>query len=131
MLVFKIGGKATLPAAPEPAKLVLDPPPFTGTAQQVADGQHSYQNSCSFCHGDAALGGVLNPNLQYSASLADAKLWQQIVHDGLLKENGMVGWSANFSPQKIENIRQYVIKRANEDKALEAAAAKPVKTASR
>ncbi len=36
----------------------------------------------------------------------------------------MVAWSANMTPAQIENIRLYVIKRANEDKALELQAAK-------
>jgi alcohol dehydrogenase (cytochrome c)/quinohemoprotein ethanol dehydrogenase len=31
----------------------------------------------------------------------------------------MVAWSANMTPEQIENIRLYVIKRANEDRALE------------
>jgi quinohemoprotein ethanol dehydrogenase len=129
LLVFKIGGKATLPPAPADAKLPLDPPPFTGKPEQVADGASHYQNSCSVCHGDAAIAGGLNPDLRHAASLGKPALWQQIVHDGILKENGMVGWSANFSPEQIENIRHYVIKRANEDKALEASA--PAKVAMR
>ena len=35
LLVFKIGGKVTLPAPPADADLVLDPPPFSGTAAQA------------------------------------------------------------------------------------------------
>ena len=128
LLVFKVGGKAVLPAAPADAKLPLDPPPFTGKPEQVADGVSHYQNSCSFCHGDAGIAGGLNPDLRHSAILGNAKQWQAVVHDGILKENGMVAWAANFSPAQIENIRQYVIKRANEDKALEGA---PKKIASR
>ena len=44
---------------------------------------------------------------------------QQVVHDGLLAENGMVAWKDQFSREEIEAIRLYVLKRANEDKALE------------
>ena len=32
----------------------------------------------------------------------------------------MVAWKGEYTPAQIENIRQYVIRRANEDKALEA-----------
>ena len=124
LLVFKVGGKGVLPAAPADAKLPLDPPPFVGKPEQVADGVSHYQNSCSFCHGDAAVAGGLNPDLRHSAILGNAKQWQAVVHDGILKENGMVAWAANFSPAQIENIRQYVIKRANEDKSLEGASKK-------
>ena len=119
LLVFKIGGTAKLPAALPEDKRVLDPPPFTGKPDQVTDGSSHYGNSCSVCHGNAAVSGALNPDVRHSAALGNAKLWQQIVHDGLLKDNGMVAWAGQYSPDQIENIRQYVIKRANEDKALE------------
>jgi quinohemoprotein ethanol dehydrogenase len=119
MLVFKIGGKATLPAVGPEAMAVLDPPPFTGKPTQLVEATSHYANSCGVCHGDSAIAGGLNPDLRHSASLSNPKLWQKIVHDGMLKDNGMVGWSKNFSPAQIENIRQYVIMRANQDKALE------------
>ncbi len=119
LLVFKIGGKAKLPAPVPEAMAVLDPPPFTGKPEQAATGLSIYANSCSVCHGDSGVAGGLNPDLRHSASLSNPKLWQQIVHDGLLKDNGMVGWSKDYNATQIEGIRQYIIKRANEDKALE------------
>lgn len=42
-----------------------------------------------------------------------------IVHDGALKANGMVSFANVMSADDAEAIRHYVIKRANEDKALE------------
>jgi quinohemoprotein ethanol dehydrogenase len=129
MLVFRVGGTATLPAAPPESKAVLDPPPVTGTPEQAAAGAHLYGRTCFACHGDAAVAGGLNPDLRHSAILGNPKQWQKVVHDGILKENGMVGFAANYKPEQIENIRHYVIKRANEDKALEAKGGK--KAASR
>ena len=121
MLVFKVGAKGQLPPPPADAKRVLDPPPFIASKASAADaGASPYQNSCSVCHGDAAIAGGLNPDLRHSASLGNEKLWQQIVHDGILSANGMVAWKGEYTPAQIENIRQYVIRRANEDKALEA-----------
>jgi alcohol dehydrogenase (cytochrome c)/quinohemoprotein ethanol dehydrogenase len=58
--------------------------------------------------------------LRRSGFLADPKSWQMIVHDGALKDNGMIAWSPVLTPAQIETIRLYVIKRANEDKALAA-----------
>jgi quinohemoprotein ethanol dehydrogenase len=118
MLVFKLGAKGTLPALKPEATALLDPPPFTGKPEQAAEGQGHYQNSCSFCHGDSGVAGGLNPDLRHSAALNNPKLWQDIVHDGILSNNGMVAWNKNFSADQIETIRQYIIKRANEDKAL-------------
>jgi quinohemoprotein ethanol dehydrogenase len=120
LLVFKIGGKAALPPVQPEAMAVLDPPPFTGKPEQLVEATTHYANSCGVCHGDSAIAGGLNPDLRHSASLNNPKLWQEIVHDGILKDNGMVAWSKNFTPAQIENIRQYVIMRANQDKALEA-----------
>jgi quinohemoprotein ethanol dehydrogenase len=128
LLVFKIGGKATLPAVAPESMAVLDPPPFTGKPEQVAIGATIYANSCSVCHGDSGIAGGLNPDLRHSATLSNAKLWQQIVHDGLLKENGMVAWNKDYDAVQIEGVRQYIIKRANEDKALEGKAPKKVAT---
>lgn len=71
------------------------------------------------CHGNAAVAGSLNPDLRHSSALGKKDLWQQIVHDGLLAQNGMVAWKDQFSPEQIEAMRLYVLKRANEDKALE------------
>jgi len=119
LLVFKLDANGTLPPVTPQSQVVLDPPPSTGTPEQIADGSHSYGNSCSVCHGDAAVAGGLVPDLRHSAAINSPQLWQQIVHDGILKERGMVAWSANMTPAQIENIRLYVIKRANEDKALE------------
>ena len=118
LMVFKLGGKGTLPPPPPNAKRVLDPPPPSGTAQQIAAGEKWYTNSCSVCHGNAAVAGKLNPDIRHSVALGNPKLWQEIVHDGVLKQNGMVGWKGQFTPAQIEEIRLYTIKRANEDKAL-------------
>ena len=122
VLVFKLGGQATLPPLTQQSKLVLDPPAATGTPAQTAEGATLYNNSCGVCHGDAAVAGTLVTDLRTSPALNSPDLWQQIVHDGVMKDRGMVAWSKNFTPAQIENIRLYVIKRANEDKALEAAA---------
>jgi alcohol dehydrogenase (cytochrome c)/quinohemoprotein ethanol dehydrogenase len=98
---------------------VLDPPPFTGTAAQVAAGATLYSNKCIVCHGVAAVAGALVTDIRHSAALNSDKQWQLIVHDGLLKDKGMVGWAGEYTPEQIEAIRQYVIRRANDDKAFE------------
>jgi alcohol dehydrogenase (cytochrome c)/quinohemoprotein ethanol dehydrogenase len=119
LLVFKLGGTAALPPAPPLDRRPLDPPPFTGTAAQVASGAYSFGRYCGQCHNDAAIGSTVLPDLRRSAALENQDTWMAIVHDGALKANGMVGFAPSLGRPQIENIRQYVIKRANEDKALE------------
>ncbi len=119
LLVFKLGADGSLPPLKPTPALVLDPPAPAGTPKQIALGEKLYSNSCSVCHGVSAVAGALNPDLRHSSTLGKKDLWQQVVHDGLLAENGMVAWKDQFSREQIEAIRLYVLKRANEDKALE------------
>jgi quinohemoprotein ethanol dehydrogenase len=124
LLVFKLGAKGSLPAVPPMAKMVLDPPAFSGKPEQVAAGAGTYARYCSVCHGDAAVSGSLNPDLRHSGAISDMNALKAIVIDGALQHNGMVSFKSALKAEDSENIRQYLIKRANEDKALEAKAAK-------
>jgi quinohemoprotein ethanol dehydrogenase len=124
LLVFKLGGKARLPAMPAADDLPLDPPGLTAAANVVQGGAQLYGRYCTVCHGDAAIqasgrGGII-PDLRYSGTLASAENWKMIVHDGALKDNGMVSFASVMSAAEADSIRQYVIARANEDKALAA-----------
>ena len=119
LLVFKLGGTAALPPARPLNRRPLDPPPFRGTDAQVASGAYNYGRYCSQCHNDAAVGSTVLPDLRRSAALERQETWMAIVHDGILKDNGMVSFAPSLDRDEIEAIRQYVIKRANEDKALE------------
>lgn len=127
LLVFKLGGKAKLSNPLLVDTLPLDPPAFTGTKAQVAKGSYNFGRLCSTCHGDAAIGGGVLPDLRRSGFIQDRAAFQQVVHDGALVDLGMASFSDSLSPDEIEDVRQYVIHRANEDKALEKAA-KPAST---
>jgi quinohemoprotein ethanol dehydrogenase len=118
LLVFKLGGTAKLPAAPKPDQIPLDPPPVTGTAEQITLGADRYGRYCGVCHGDAAVAGPIVPDLRHSPVLNDPAVWQSITQEGALKENGMVSFAKVMTPAETDAIRHYVIKRANEDKAL-------------
>jgi PQQ-dependent dehydrogenase (methanol/ethanol family) len=117
LLVFKLGGKAALPAASPVDPGPLNPPANIAGAD-IATGSARYGRYCGLCHGDAAISSGILPDLRRSSALGDAATWQKIVHDGALKDAGMVAWSPVMTAQEIEAIRAYVIKRANEDKAL-------------
>ena len=119
LVVFKLGAKGQLPTPPPSVERVLDPPPLSGTPEQLALGTKLYTNTCSVCHGASAVSGALNPDLRHSAVLGNAEAWGKIVFGGALAHNGMVAWDKQFTADQIEAIRLYVIMRANEDKALE------------
>ena len=114
--------KGQLPAMKELNQLPLDPPPFTGKPEQVAAGADKFARYCSVCHGDAALPGTINPDLRRSQYINAAEGIRAVVIDGVLMHGdnpkGMVSFKSALSADDVENIRQYLIKRANEDKAL-------------
>jgi quinohemoprotein ethanol dehydrogenase len=118
LLVFKLGGKAKLPDPGPNSRPPLDPPAFTGTPAQIAEGGKQYGQFCGVCHGDAAIGTGVSRDLRRAASLGDAKIWDQIVMGGALKDAGMISWKEELIPAQSEAIRQYVINRAHEDKKL-------------
>lgn len=119
LLVFKLGATGELPQPPPMSRLVLDPPPFTGTVQQVAYGGSLYGRYCLVCHGDAAIAGGLVPDLRRSATIGYPETIESVVIDGALSHNGMVSFAAALLPADAEAIRHYLVKRANEDKNLE------------
>ena len=118
LLVFKLGGTAKLPPEPSLAETPLDPPVFKGTAQAATAGSNLFGRFCGVCHGDAAIGSGVVPDLRRSAALGDPKTWNAIVHGGAMKATGMVSFANVMSAEQAETVRQYVIKRANEDKIL-------------
>jgi quinohemoprotein ethanol dehydrogenase len=113
MLAFKLGGRASLPPAPEVKPQVLTPPRATAGPATVKKGEELYQRYCGGCHGDVAVSGGILPDLRYSGALANEQ-WFGIVRDGMLKPYGMVGFSRELSRQDVETIRAYVIFRANQ-----------------
>ena len=124
LLVFKLGGTIQLPAAPAEASLPLNPPTDSATPAQLAQGADYYSRFCEMCHGGSAIAGGVHPDLRHSLALSNRESWQAVVHDGGKKDRGMVAWSSVMNPDQIETIRLYVIKRANEDKALAAGEAR-------
>jgi quinohemoprotein ethanol dehydrogenase len=114
VLVFKVGGTATLPAL-EPRELVLNPPADTADAHTVAAGGALFGRFCSVCHGENAVGGGVVPDLRASSFLGN-DFFYEIVLNGAMKDNGMASFNRILDHQKAESIRAYVIHRANEDK---------------
>jgi quinohemoprotein ethanol dehydrogenase len=123
LLAFKLGGKVTLPPAPEVKPPLLSPPRSTADVAEIKKGEALYQGYCSGCHGDVAVSGGVLPDLRYSATLANDQ-WFQIVLDGMLEQYGMVSFSKEITMQKAEAIREYVIFRANQSLAAGSAAHK-------
>jgi quinohemoprotein ethanol dehydrogenase len=112
LLVYKLNGKAALPAAPPVVAQVLDPPENFGDAATRTRGQGLYEQSCTGCHeGGRMFTGY--PDLNYTVALKNAALFKSVVLDGALRENGMMPFNKSLSAQDAEAIRAYLTFRAN------------------
>ena len=63
------------------------------------------------------------PDLRYASEIKDPKAMDLVVREGSLQANGMVAFKDEVSPKDLEEIRAYVIHRANQDKAQASGAA--------
>jgi len=113
LLVFKLGGTATLPPL-EPRAFVINPPPEPSDAASIARGEPLYTQYCSACHGENAVGGGVVPDLRAS-NLLSMDFYYNIVLDGALKDAGMASFKSALSRDDATAVRNYVIHRANQD----------------
>ena len=125
LVVLKLGGAVTLPAAPA-TKLAWNPPAPIGTPAQIAAGKAHFGRYCQVCHGDSAIGNGFTPDLRVSGTLASADAWKSVLLDGALKDRGMVSFAKVLTPADAEAIRAYVIERSNWTKKNLPDAAAPV-----
>lgn len=130
LLVYKLGGTATLPEPLSYTPPQLNPPANFGDAALLAQGEMHYTAYCASCHG-TSVGRVSSvfPDLRYAAALNVGDLFKAIVIDGVLQNNGMVSFAAQLTPQDAEAIRAYVVSLANAAKDAEAAAVQAVPAA--
>ncbi|WP_435418841.1 PQQ-dependent dehydrogenase, methanol/ethanol family [Parerythrobacter aurantius] len=119
LLVFKLGADGKLPPMKELASLPLDPPPSRASEAVIATGKAKYARYCAVCHAPAAVGSTVLPDLRRSATIASKDAFSAVVYDGILKDRGMVSFKGSLTKEEIDAVREYIIKRANEDKVLE------------
>jgi alcohol dehydrogenase (cytochrome c)/quinohemoprotein ethanol dehydrogenase len=128
ILVYKQGGTAHLPTKVvnivSTTSRTLNPPLLTGTNEQVLDGQGVYARTCAVCHGADAIADKTAPDLRYTTLLNSQRDWDDVVIRGSRATNGMASFKNQLADQDSENLRQYIISRANQDKAAEQARAR-------
>jgi quinohemoprotein ethanol dehydrogenase len=113
LLVFKLGGTGALPAL-EPRAIVINPPPEPADAASIARGEPLFDQYCSACHGEHAIGGGVVPDLRASNFLS-MDFFYNIVLDGALKDAGMAAFKSALSRDDVTAIRNFIIHRANQD----------------
>jgi quinohemoprotein ethanol dehydrogenase len=116
LLVFKLGGQASLPPLPAGPALPFDAPQSTADAATIAAGGALFGRFCSVCHGEAAVGGGVVPDLRTSPFLG-TDAWYNIVLRGALREGGMAAFGPVLDTDQASAIGAYVTSRAIEDAA--------------
>jgi quinohemoprotein ethanol dehydrogenase len=136
LLVFRLGGTATLPTA-MPANAMtssrtrIDPPLLTASNETVFAGQQAYEANCARCHGPEAVPGAGStaPDLRYSGLLPFTSglggAWNNTVRDGDRAQRGMPGFGRTLPLETTDAILHYIIKRANDEKEIQSSRRTP------
>ncbi len=112
VLVYKLGGKASLPPPKNAPAAPPEPPPLTADANTVNHGRDLYNGNCGVCHGLSAVSGGVVPDLRYLSPEKHA-IFPGIVF-GARASRGMPSFAGRLKPDEIEAIHQYLIKRAHD-----------------
>src|ERR1700722_11230184 len=113
MLVFKLGGTASLPALDVPQQPALSSLPNHASSATIHKGEQLFQTYCAGCHGDVAVSGGVLPDLRFSGALKGDE-WFDDVLGGMLQSQGMVSFAKEVSHDDAADIRAYVIFRRNQ-----------------
>jgi quinohemoprotein ethanol dehydrogenase len=126
LLAFKLGGSATpLPPARQPQQTPAPPQLQAATAQQAPRGAGLFFKYCVFCHGgqgEARLSAY--PDL-FRLNAAVHAQFQDIVHGGSLKNNGMASFADVLSTEDVAAIQAFLAQGQAALFSQEQAAAKP------
>ncbi|NNL85815.1 MAG: PQQ-dependent dehydrogenase, methanol/ethanol family [Myxococcales bacterium] len=115
LLVFALGGEASLPDTPGPVVVKpVDDPSFAIEAQLVARGSDLFTKNCTWCHGPGAVAGGGAPDLRASPILFEPAALKRVVSDGERIARGMPKISS-LTDEDLVAIRHYVRHRARED----------------
>ena len=113
LLVFKLGGNASLPVHRPVEQPRLTALPNAASRATIRKGEGLFQSYCAGCHGDVAVSGGVLPDLRHSDTIT-GETWFDIVLRGVFESQGMVSFSKELSREDAAAIRSYVIFRRNQ-----------------
>ena len=114
LLSFKINGKSQLPRLAKREEKIPEQPTLIAADEDILNGEKLYSNYCGACHGAGAHGKTIK-DLRYITK-DKHELFNNIVLNGLLEENGMSGFSDLLTIRDTENIHAYIIDVATKDR---------------
>jgi PQQ-dependent dehydrogenase (methanol/ethanol family) len=114
LVVFKMGGKAQLPALDNGQQRAVPNLSRADTSGDAAVGKTKYEVICSVCHGMGAVSTTAIPDLRYSTAIVDADAFKAIVLEGTLAQKGMVSFASALSPEEVEGVRTWLVQEASQ-----------------
>ncbi|AOX21060.1 PQQ-dependent dehydrogenase, methanol/ethanol family [Kozakia baliensis] len=116
VIAFSLDGKDALPAKNDKGFLPVKPPEQSASAndQRLADGYFQFQTYCAACHGDNGISGGVLPDLRWSGAIRTKEAFYNLVGRGALTAYGMDRFDKSMTPDQIETIREFLIKRATD-----------------
>ena len=115
LLVYKLGGTASLPPVTPLWEHTPPIPADTADAATLKAGYAGFTQFCSICHGNLGIAGGVLPDLRKSSFLP-VQAFSTIIRQGLLQSNGMANFGDVLDGPAVEAIRAFLIHRAHEDK---------------
>ncbi|MCC7413574.1 MAG: PQQ-dependent dehydrogenase, methanol/ethanol family [Gammaproteobacteria bacterium] len=119
LLVFALGGAATLPPAPAPIRPApIDEPLLALDPERVRSGQVIFSAHCSVCHGSGGAGGGYAPDVRASAVAANSDTLAETVHAGR-PQLGMPAFP-ELARDDLEALYQFIRQAARRESAARA-----------
>jgi len=111
LLVFRLDGKAKLPALKTVERVMPKPPGQEVSDEELALGKQVYHLRCGICHGESAVSGGIVPDLRYMSESVH-KSFHAIVLGGALFKAGMPAYGQIMSADEADATHAYIIDRA-------------------
>ena len=113
LYVFKLGGKETMPQVTRRTLTPPSPPELVADTKTLATGKDLFNGHCGVCHGLAAIGSGILPDLRY-LSAEQHELFMPTLYGGLRSHHVMPPIGHILEQADVEAIHQYIIKRSND-----------------
>jgi quinohemoprotein ethanol dehydrogenase len=112
LLVFKLGGKTTLPNLPPFTEAPIIRTPQFADADTVGKGAQVFEAQCQLCHGRNGAARSTFPDLRRSPALLSQELMDNIVLKGVRSEQGMASFKDYLKDGDTVALRAYLISLA-------------------
>jgi quinohemoprotein ethanol dehydrogenase len=112
LLVFRLGGNATLPDLPPFTERPISTVPQFADADTIKRGAQLFEAQCQTCHGRNGAARSTFPDLRRSPALQSQELLDAIVLQGTLSERGMASFRDYLNGGDTVALRAYVISLA-------------------